>query len=337
MDRSEIMELRRLFKTYKEESCPVNGFSGGFIDAEGSVKGGFSVTSFHKAEDSIKKRIFTFAAKTISNNAVTVPIRSGAFDLFEKIKATKGGNKELAEELCERISKAIRQSGNENTYAVNIIGYSYDPPAKTSDHRTIIDGSSDEIYNFFVCMISKVTTSKASYGYFSDEEKFGMNPLLHIVENPAAGFVYPDFTGRKSNSDGVLYFRTEGLDISEALFGQEAPPLPVKERKKKVVAADNPVSAVEDEPTYSVPNSIPSLDTGSMSMEERRGRDIVAEKQSEKDSASEERKADSKDAEPNYTPVRGKKVRITGNTSSLVKKMVDGVMCFVVPVSEVEL
>ncbi len=341
MDRSEIIELRKLFKTYKESGCPTGGFSGGFIDTEGKIKGSFGEKNFHDTEDAVKRRIFTFASKTISNNAVTLPIDADMKNLFDKINATKGANKELCEELCSRISP----KADGKTYAISVLGYTYDPPAKTSDHKTIIDGVSDEIYHFFVCMISPVSTTKPSFGYFTDKEKFGMNPLLKIVEDPVAGFVYPDFTGRTSDPDGVLCFRTEKFDIGEKLFGDST--LPIAEKPKKTKnseisgevksnkAADEYAQTALASSSFRAATThpkldIPSLNSGNLSMEEVRGRDITAEKAVTKESDTETAQL------INPSVKKEKKIRISGDTKTLKQKLVDGVMCFVIPVSEAD-
>ncbi len=353
MDRSEIMELRKLFKTYKEDGCPAGGFSGAFIDSEGDIRGAFGIDSFHYKEDAVKKRIFTIASKTISNNAVSMEINRESADLFEKIRATGGSNKELTEELSSRISDAIKEIGADNTYAVNVLGYTYDVPFKTTDHKTIIDGVSDEVFSFFVCMISPVVTGKPSYGYFPEEMEFGMNPILLSVNNPIAGFVYPDFTDRTSNMDSVLYFRTAKFDISSSLFGNNAPPLPVTERKPRKTALQETLSVVPaTEEIYEVPGEkeedqnvqgpvIPSLDSGSMSLEEVRGRDITSERNEEEE--YKEKAADRKDdaatdkEEPSAPLKRKRRVRISGATDGLRRQMVDGVMCIIVPVSEADI
>ena len=356
MDRSEIMELRKLFRTYREDGCPVGGFSGAFIDSEGDIRGAFGSESFHSKEDAVKKRIFTIASKTISNNAVSMEINREAADLFEKIRATRGSNKELTEELSSRISEAIREIGADNTYAVNVLGYTYDVPFKTSDHKTIIDGVSDEVFSFFICMISPVVTGKPSYGYFPEDMEFGMNPILLSVNNPIAGFVYPDFTDRTSNMDSVLYFRTAKFDISTSLFGKDAPPLPVTERKPRKTALQEPETVIPvTGEIYEVPQDppekeedrkaegplIPSLDSGSLSLEEVRGRDIASERR-EKEEFREKAKAGKEemdtDKEGLSAPVKRKRrVRISGATDGLKRQMVDGVMCIIVPVSDADI
>ncbi len=355
MDRSEIMEIRKLFKTYKNESCPANGFSGAFISPEGEIKGSFGVKDFHDKETDVKKRVFTFASKTISNNAVTMAIKDGDRDLLEKINVTHGSNKELTEELSSRIAKAVSEQSKDNAYAVHVLSYTYDAPAKTSDHNVIFDGSSDVIYTFFVCMICPVVTSKASYGYIADDEEFAMNPLLRSVDNPVCGFVYPDFSGREPDLDHILYFRTEKLDIAESLFGVEAPPLPEKPKRKKKeeplsavelgveedAKEDAPASAPEKEFIKHDPNKdIPSLNSGSLSMEEVHGRDIAAERHENETEAERERlrKEDKEDEEkPVIAPKKGKKVRITGETGKLKRQMIDGVMCLIVPVADADI
>ncbi|MBR2187551.1 MAG: DUF4317 family protein [Lachnospiraceae bacterium] len=357
MDRSEIMELRKLFRTYREDGCPVGGFSGAFIDSEGDIRGAFGIESFHNKEDAVKKRIFTIASKTISNNAVSMEINREAADLFEKIRATGGSNKELTEELSSRISDAIKEIGADNTYAVNVLGYTYDVPFKTTDHKTIIDGVSDEVFSFFVCMISPVVTGKPSYGYFPEDMEFGMNPILLSVNNPIAGFVYPDFTDRTSNMDSVLYFRTAKFDISASLFGIDAPPLPVTERKpRKTAAVQEPETVipatgeiyevpqeppVEEEDRKEPETAIPSLDSGSMSLEEVRGRDIASERREEeefREKAEAGKEEKDTDKEELSAPVKRKRrVRISGATDGLKRQMVDGVMCIIVPVSDADI
>lgn len=343
MDRSEIMELRKLFTTYKESGCPVNGFGGGFINPDGEVKSCFANKNFHDIKDgNIKKRVFTLVSKTISNNATTLEINSHARDLFEKINHTKGSNDALITELCKRISDAIAAADCNNSYAVHVLQYTYDVPAKTSDHKTIIDGDGEEIFNFFVCAIAPVKTSKPSYGYFAENNIFAMNPMQWVVDNPVCGFVYPDFTGRTSNQDSVLYFRTEKLDISGQLFGSEAPALPDKESKSKTlkteVVNDIKVDISDDkpEPTSSKNDAIPSLDSGSLSLEGTNGRDITSEREEKEVVAEAQEKKEGSGTTLTSIP-KGKKVRITGNTKGIEKKMVDGVMCFVIPVSDADM
>ncbi len=317
MERSEIMEIRKLFKTYSESGCPTNGFCGGMITPDSEVIGCFGRKDFHSEEDATKKRIFTFASKAISNNAVTLEINEKTKDLLSKILATKVSNKELHEELCNRIADSIKEAEKENAYAVTLLGYTYDPPCKTSDHKKVMDGVTDIIYRFMVCMISPVTTPVPSLGYFTKEARMGMNPPIHSIGDPVCAFVYPDFTGREPDDNAVLYLGTDKLDIAGQLFESNTPKKQDKTEEKKTPSAPQPKP------------QIPSLDTGTLSSEVRKN-DTVKE-------TNETPEAFSETIVPELPAPKKKKVRITGDTKALKKQMIDGVMCLVIPVSDADI
>ena len=86
---------------------------------------------------------------------------------------------------------------------------------------------------------------------------------------------------------------------------------------------------------------IPSLDSGSLSLEEVRGRDIASERREEEEykekAADRKDDADTDKEEPSAPLKRKRRVRISGATDGLKRQMVDGVMCIIVPVSDADI
>ena len=88
---------------------------------------------------------------------------------------------------------------------------------------------------FIIAAVCPMKTETGTLGFDEEEGVLKKNLPLRKIENPGFGFLFPSFTNRSADKDQAMCFRTEKLDIAEALFGQT---LPKPEKPARKTAAE---------------------------------------------------------------------------------------------------
>lgn len=346
MDRSGLTELRKIF-TFKKGEMTFGTYAGCFINTKKEIKGVFK-RPFLTEEEPVIHKFLDIYKKTLANDDTDVGFNEadkkdgGCQFLFEKLRGTELKNDAINSILYEKIRDALP----EKNYVVTLTYGTYDVPVKTKD-RQKIDDAGAEILKYIICAVCPVKTQKGSIGYLPDKEVIGENPQQMTIEKPVFGFMYPSFNDRAADTDNVLCYRTEELDISAKLFGHQASAAIKKEKKAPSKKTD--VSALQDNDKY-VPApaknvaakntaNIPSIDSGTLSNDAH----YVAEKTVEQDDVPEEKTPDKDVHMVSFPSGTGKvssatkPVTIRGDKKKVTKKVVDRVTCYVIPVDEAEL
>ncbi len=235
MDRSQIMEIRKLF-VYKPGEMAFGSYAGCFINTDGEIKGRFS-KKFQREDKNLMHKFIDIYKKTLSNNNSDVTFDKddktdgGIQYLLEKVRATLLENEAVIDILYEKVRDALKEMPN--NYVFTAVYYAYDVPLKGKD-KLKVDDASSELFPFIVCSLCPVKTQKGSLGYLTEKDLIGENPRLLVVDKPVFGFMYPAFNDRSSDMDAASVYRTEGFNISEQFFSHSVPDV-VKEVKKKPV------------------------------------------------------------------------------------------------------
>jgi len=330
MERTEIIELRKLFTTYKQDDSAAGLLCGCFINIEKDIKGKFS-TKLFKLKINEARKYYALVKKVFSNDMPDVKLAGKGKEsigfLLEKLKDTELKTDQLNDVLYEKIA-AVLPEGN---FAVFLLNYSYDVPVKTKDKKKV-DDASEEVYNFIVCAICPVKTLKSTLGYDPKKDKLGENPQQLAVENPVFGFVYPSFVDRSPDTAAAACLRTEKLDISKELLGTAAPEKEKTGKSKKTTAKEEKIQSEGMGPgtnAVSAPQ-IPSLDSENLNNDAHYVEERLIEDNTLTDKP-DEAFAPSSPSKP-IPPSEGK-IRIPKN-KKIQKKTIDGAEFYIVPVKD---
>ena len=343
MDRSGIMEIRKLFSKYVEGDSAAGNIAGCYIGADKEIKGEFSENLLTQ-EESVIRKYYAMFKKVLPNNMADIEFsgsdkgKDGIQFLLDKINGTDLKNKELLRVLYEKIADGLPETQH---YGVLLVQYAYSVPIKTSDKQKI-DGESDENYKFVLCAVCPVKTEKGNIGYDDSKDVIGENPVLRSFDTPAFGFLYPAFIDRSSDEGKVAISSNGKLDLSESLLGQQAD-IPVKETKPRTKKEKALAEGVADIPDFYSKDldkgNAPSLDTGFYAppTPEIRLKEEEKEEKREKVSGGEDESGN--DILLGEVPKKhsaGKRIRIVGGRDRVKKKVIDGTEYFLVPVSDSE-
>lgn len=360
MDRSEIMEIRKIF-TYKEGDMAVGRFCGCFLNTEGKIKGKFSDRLLNRDKNLIHK-FFIIYKKTLANNDSDIPLdeedraAGGIYQLMEELRHSELDN-EAAVDVLYHVLKDSLPVGN---YVITLVYCPYDVPVKTTD-RQKIDDAGAELFRFILCSVCPVKTTKGSLGYLTEIDKIEENPQLLVVDPPVFGFMYPSFNQRTADTGHVLCYRTEKLDISGQIFSHSAPQLEKKERKisKRTDRTDiQQESDEKDEGPVVIANkgvergvnlspstsAIPSLDTGVLSNDAHYVRERVLDE--DMGDITDGLKESVRREEVHMTRVEGgavsekprkRPVKISGDRSLIEKRIINGRTYYLIAAADADI
>ena len=126
-------------------------------------------------------------------------------------------------ELYQNIVEAIDLECN---YLILLGCDTYDVPFKTKDDA-VQEDCSEECFKYILCAICPVKETAPNLHYVHDEKAFHDGGMIHAVNKPAMGFMFPAFDNRATNLYGALLY---GKDTSEshqelvdAVFGTRTP------------------------------------------------------------------------------------------------------------------
>lgn len=359
MDRSAIMEIRKLFK-YKPGDMAFADYIGCFINTEGTIKGRFC-KGFQRESKEIMHKYIDIYKKTLSNNNVDIAFSKEDKDdkgiqfLLEKMRATSLRNEALNNIFFEKIRDSLKDVPN--NYVVTVVNYVYDIPLKGKDKLKVDDASSEQ-FSFIVCSLCPVKTQKGTLGYLPDRELIGENPQLLVVDKPVFGFMYPAFNDRSADVDAASCFRTEDFNISEQLFSHKAPDIvkePGRDTKKVVLGSPAVIEHVEQESVIDASSSrgqllnsasVPSLDTGILSNDAHYVKEMLIDEEEDildnhrqepsNSSIISSSRSYSGERASSDTRSRRRSVVIRGDLKKVVKQSVNGVLCYVIAVDDAD-
>ena len=367
MDRSGVMEIRKLFTKYVEGESAAGNLAGCLITLEKEIRGEFCEKLLVKEERMIRK-LYGIFRRVLPNNHTEIIFtsedkqRDGIQFLLDKVCGTNLENPELLHILYEKIAEGLPE---DTAHLVLILHYTYSIPIRTSD-RQKLDGESEEDYPFIVAAVCPLKTETGTLDFDEEEGTLKENLPLRKLENPGFGFLFPSFTDRSADKDQTMCFRTEKLDIAQALFGQTLPKPEKPVRRTAAAAVPEQAMAIQMEnreasgeppkgnavpvenllPDYlTAPaqtletDTVPSLDTGTTNT---LAPPIRPAEEPEKHPSSRDTEEDEpitgelmagqiEPAEPKRAP---KPVRISGDRRRVIRRVIDGQEYFLVPVEE---
>lgn len=103
---------------------------------------------------------------------------------------------------------------------------SYDVPYKTKNDE-MMTTAGDECFTYIQCAICPVKETKPNLHYAFDEAAFKDGGMIHAVNSPLVGFMFPAFDNRSTNVYGALFYNKDTSNnreaLAEAIFGKKSP------------------------------------------------------------------------------------------------------------------
>ena len=113
--------------------------------------------------------------------------------------------------LYERIVESFDNDGK--SYVILLAAETYDLPSKDFDEEWS-EESTDQ-FTYFICSICKVKDAKAALRYRSEPKAFRGASTGSLLSDPMVGFIFPAFSGRKSDIYTVPYYTRDVSNIHE--------------------------------------------------------------------------------------------------------------------------
>lgn len=205
MDNKSFLELK---KRFKKNECTINRIYTCYINAEGEKicnrDENFLVMRDEKENDFHK--FLDLQKKTLSMKSSDLDFSEEKHEEIKKLLKILYKNelkdKEVLNILIDKLSEAYLKCVMGN-FLITIICDSYDVPTKTTDGFKVDE--SEEVYQYIICSICPVSTSKAGLGYIEKDNTIASRYQDFVVNPPEVGFIYPSFTDRSSDDSTITY------------------------------------------------------------------------------------------------------------------------------------
>ena len=333
MDRSEILEIKKLFSKYVEGESAAKTITGCMITSDKQIKSAFCRKLLSEDRDAILKYFSVFKKIYPTSNC---DVRSGDMDdnnsmgyLLDKLNGTDLNNKDLNNILFEKVAGTLPES----PYVVLLLQYAYDVPIKDKNKEkqksdsegNVYGNESDETYTFIACAVCPLKVGDKHLGVDAKEE-IGLCKADKTIESPVFGFMYPSFNGRAADTGNIMCYQTDKLTIAGPLFGEN---VQVKESKPTVKAKKNAPVATSKTPE--------EPDT---SADKTEGYDYEAEEPLFSKDDDFPKSKIYEDHADNSTKVLAdkkpseKKISIYGGKNRITKQFIDGMEYYLIPVND---
>lgn len=218
MNRKEISEIRRLYCT---DFCCADRLAGFYVDSEKNVEAeylldlrGIPEREMLRYLEIFKKSLKGRCGKNLLDMRLpgsTAGKEPEGRRLLEKMTADRAGDWGAVRELVEGITENYE---TEDGYLVLILHSIYDIPGQNG---------SDYVYDYMHCCICPVKPTKPALEYDRETGRFLPGRTKLAAGMPDAGFVYPAFTERRADPDGILLYARKDLPekLIQFLTGDE--------------------------------------------------------------------------------------------------------------------
>lgn len=228
MNEKEIAEIKRRFNPQRSNITRIRGCC---VSTEKVILSEFDQTLSFLTEDESEK-ILAILKKTLSGNLqrTLVDIEFSTQQVLEApehkalmdIRSSGLADDEAVKSLFDRIIETVEMDTN---YVIILANDKYDVPSHGVDGEK--SGESNEVFNYFVCAICPIKTSKSQLGFYISGNPFRSVAADTVVCAPELGFMFPTFDDRTANIyKTMLYTKNTEADNSvfvEKLFGASAP------------------------------------------------------------------------------------------------------------------
>ena len=228
MNEKEVAEIKRRFNPKRSNITRIRGCC---VSTEKAILSEFDQTLSFLTEDESEK-ILSILKKTLSGNLqrTLVDIEFSTKQVLEApehktlmdIRSSGLADDDAVKSLFERIIETVEMDTN---YVIILANDKYDVPSHGVDGEKTDE--SNEVFNYFVCAICPIKTSKSQLGFYISGNPFRSVAADTVVCAPELGFMFPTFDDRTANIyKTMLYTKNTEADNSvfvDKLFGTLAP------------------------------------------------------------------------------------------------------------------
>ncbi len=236
MNEKEIAEIKRRFNPQRSNITRIRGCC---VSTEKAILSEFDQTLAFLTEDESEK-ILSILKKTLSGylGRTLIDIEFSTQQVLEApehktlmdIRSSGLSDDEAVRNLFERIIETVEMDTN---YVIILANDKYDVPSHGVDGEKTDD--SNEVFNYFVCAICPIKTSKSQLGFYISGNPFRSVSADTVVCAPELGFMFPCFDDRTANIyKTMLYTKNTEADNSlfvDKLFGTNVP-MPAEVQKE---------------------------------------------------------------------------------------------------------
>ena len=242
MNEKEIAEIRRRFKAEKNNIGRVRGCC---VNEKKNIISEFNqmlgLMSSDESEELLAylRRIFS---GSIGRNLINIGFGTNSVNKSAEHKllsALRDSALNDDKAVHEFYNKAISSIDIEGNYIVLLASDKYDvfTPSKSGE-----DGGSNEYFNYFVCAVCPIKSSKPVLGYNIAESKFKNLIRDSVMSSPEIGFMFPAFDERAANIYGALFYTkdisTDHKEFTDTVFNAPTP-LAAAEQSESIAAIFN--------------------------------------------------------------------------------------------------
>lgn len=259
MNEKEIAEIRRRFKTEKNNITHVRGC---YVNEKREIISEFNQSlTMSRPEES--EKLLGVLRKTLSGT-VNKNLLDIEFDtrqvadgeehkLLMRLRESRLQDQEAVEELFRKITSTLTMEGN---YLILLAHDTYDVPYRGSDGERQ-DDRSDEVFSYILCSVCPVKLTKDALSYYVYENQFRSLQPDWVVAAPELGFLFPSFDDRATNLYNALYYtrdiKENHPEVVDALFRCTVPmPAAAQKETFQSILGDT----LEEECSYEVVQTV---------------------------------------------------------------------------------
>ena len=234
MNEKEIAEIRRRFNPQKTNITSIHG---SFVNDGREIIAEFTLPLATLTQDeteavlSVLKKLLS---GTPSKNLIDIEftneqvLHGEEHKRLLRLRDSSLDDEAALKSLCADINETVRAEGS---YLILSAVDHYDVFTYREDGKR--DEDSTELFNYFVCGIFPVKTSKPQLSFTAFENTFKNIVANSVVSAPLLGFMFPSFDDRAANIYNTLFYTkdasSDNSEIIDRLFKAE-PPMPAAEQ-----------------------------------------------------------------------------------------------------------
>lgn len=232
MNKKELNEIRKRVRPDRTNiqriyGCYVNG-SKEIISRFDESVGLLSKEEQEKYIGLLKKTLSGALGKNLQNiNFTTRQVAEGEeHKLLSSMRRTGLKDPLILDEFYNSVVRSL--SLDDSNYLILLAFDAYDVPSYNKNGEKTDE--SENVFNYILCCVCPVKTSKPVLHYSDEEKCFHNLSLSQIVGAPEIGFMFPAFDDRAANIYSALFYSrdTKGMhgEFIDAVFKTEVPMSP---------------------------------------------------------------------------------------------------------------
>ena len=208
MNAKEVSEIRRRFRADKSNITHIRGC---YVNEKKEI-----ISEFHQSmallSQSESEELLDILKRTLSGsigrNLVDISfdtkqvVSSDEHRLLMALRSSSLNDIEAVHTFYQRVIESLNLETN---YLILLTNDAYDVPYRAKDGEEFNEGS-NEVYNYILCSICPVKTTKPALSFHAHENAFRNLSPDWIISPPELGFLFPSFDERCTNLYNALYY-----------------------------------------------------------------------------------------------------------------------------------